>query len=209
MSISIAESKFCLMLKTFLALALFGSSLVACTNTPTVVAPAAQAVRSPCANIDWFETGRADGATGLSLAKLATYQERCDKTPFPVKIDQYTTGRETGLVEFCSPTGGLEAGKSLRPYEKVCPENREVAFLAQYELGKRIRSLENDRSELEARIINLRNLLSPDSRPDSSIRQQIEQLKSRQSQITEEMMSLENKSPTTSLTPSGKESSVN
>jgi hypothetical protein len=203
------ETKFGAMLKTLVVLTFVGSSLSGCTHAVKIANPADQPVRSPCTNIDWFETGRGDGAVGSSLSKLAIYQERCDKTPFPVRLDQYTTGRETGLVEFCSPIGGLEAGRSLRPYQKVCPEHREEEFLTQYELGKRIRNLENDRSELEARIINLRNLLSPDARPESSIQQQIEQLKNRQAQITQEMMTLENKPPTTSVNPVGKESSVN
>jgi len=197
------------MLKKLVVLTLFGSNLLSCTNSTKISVPTTQPVRSSCANIDWFETGRADGAVGSNLSKLVTYQEHCDKTPFPVKMDQYTTGRENGLVEFCSPTGGLEAGKTLRLYEKVCPENREESFLAQYDLGKRIRHLENDRSELEARIINLRNLLSRDAKPESSIRQQIEHLKTRQAQLTQEMMTLENRSPTTSGEASGKATSVN
>lgn len=194
--------------KAFIQLVVLAAALTACTHAPEVGAPAIP-VRSPCANIDWFETGRADGAAGSPLEKLATYQERCDRTPFPVKIDQYTTGRETGLVEYCSPTGGLEAGKNLRLYEKVCPENRETVFLQQYELGKRIRILENDRADLEARIINLRNLLPANARPDSSIRLQIELLKSRQAQLMQEMSVLESKGPSSSLSPAAQGTVVN
>lgn len=157
--------------------------------------------RSPCAYIDWFETGRADGLAGLPSTKLGTYQERCNQTSFPVKTDQYLTGRETGLVEFCTPTGGLEAGRRLQPYEKVCPENLEPGFLSQYELGRKIHDLESDRSELEDRIATLRQLMpasmSPEAQAGSSIRAQIDQLKARQAKINQDLNSLENKASRT------------
>jgi len=167
-----------------------------CQTSP--IAPGPQVpTRSPCAYIDWFETGRADGLAGLPPSKLGTYQERCNQTAYPVKTDQYLTGRETGLVDFCSATGGLEAGRRLQPYEKVCPENLESVFLGQYELGRKIHDLESDRSELEDRIANLRQLMpasmSPEAQAGSSVRAQIEQLKARQAKINQDLNSLEDK----------------
>lgn len=166
-----------------------------CQHSPISSAPEVPS-RSPCAYIDWFETGRTDGRAGAP-SRLATYQARCNQTPYPVKAETYITGRETGLVEYCSAEGGLEAGKSLKPYEKVCPENLEPEFLKQYELGRRIQELENDRSELEDRIANLKQLLparmSPEAQAQSSIQAQIEQLKTRQAKISQDLSALESK----------------
>jgi Protein of unknown function (DUF2799) len=180
----------------FAVLMLF--ALTACQHTPPIQVLAPQT--SPCAHFDWFEIGRADGTLGLPASKITSYQERCDQTEFPVKTEQYQTGRETGLLQFCSPTGGLEAGKALKPYNQVCPENLEPSFLSQYEIGRKIHDLENDRSELEDRIANLRRLMapmSPDLERNGSIHSQIEVLKSRQSKIDATLQSLEAKNTET------------
>lgn len=184
-----------------LSLGSLGLVLTTGCQSPTIASEPKAPARSPCAYIDWFETGRGDGLAGLPASKLGTYQERCNQTPYPVKTDQYLTGRETGLVDFCSPTGGLEAGRRLQAYEKVCPENLEAAFLSQYELGRKIHDLESDRSELEDRIANLRQLMpasmSPEAQAGSSIRAQIDQLKARQAKINQDLNSLENKASRT------------
>lgn len=164
---------------------LLGLALGGCTLSTVKTAP------SPCANLDWYEAGRSDGFLGYPISKLDHYRQRCDSTPHPVNVDLYTNGREAGLVEFCSPTGGLEAGKSQLPYEKVCPENLESSFMANYELGRRIQELEDENIELESRVNNLAELMSPSSGGGGSIRVQIEQLKARQAKNSQELDALE------------------
>src|SRR5262249_55632086 len=144
------------------------------------------------ANLDWYEAGRSDGVLGYSIGKLDSYRQRCDSTDAPVKTDAYVNGRDAGLVDFCSATGGLEAGKSGIPYEKVCPENMEPMFLTHYEIGKRIRELENESSYLESRIDNLSELLSP-VRAGGSVREKIDELRGRRAQIDRELIDLESK----------------
>jgi hypothetical protein len=171
---------------TFVSL-LFAAALSGCASVAVDSSPIA---KSPCTNVDWYEAGRSDGVLGYSLAKLEHYQSLCNGSSSPVKSELYTNGRDAGLIDFCSPTGGLEAGRGSVPYEKVCPENLEPAFLSNYGLGLRIHALESESEDLEARIDNLVGLVSP-SMNGGSVRAQIDQLKARQSKINSEISSLE------------------
>lgn len=148
--------------------------------------------KTQCANIDWYEIGRTDGVTGSPSTKVGIYQTRCDSTPFPVKIEYYSNGREAGLIEYCSPTGGLEAGKSGATYEKVCPGHLEAAFLSNFHLGTKIHGLTSESADLEARIQNLVSLLKP-NQTGGSMHAQIDLLKTRQTLISSEISSLEKK----------------
>ncbi len=182
-------------------LAAFASAgLIACT---TVQEMASQTIstappRNPCANIDWYEAGRSDGRLGYSLARLNEQRQRCDSTPNPVEVELYTNGRDAGLIEFCTSSGGFEAAKLGIIYERVCPEHLEKAFLTSYSIGLRVKELEGENAELEARIDNLTRLLSP-SRIGGSVDTQIEQLKIRRSQNNQQIDSLENQATSTQL----------
>ena len=84
----------------------------------------------------------------------------------------------------------MEAGKNGILYEKVCPENLEPAFLASYEIGRKIHTLEVENSELSSRISVLDGLLDP-RLGSSSVKDQIDQLKGRRSLNNQEIDSLE------------------
>lgn len=169
--------------------------LMACTQLPVPTEIVAKPPRaSTCANIDWYEIGRIDGRSGQTLDRLNELQAKCDSTPNPVQVDLYTNGRDAGLVDFCSPTGGLEAGKSDKTYRDVCPENFAPAFLSNFELGKKIRELELENIDLEARIDDLTRLISP-KQTGGSVRAQIETLKSRRAANNSAISNLENSAP--------------
>jgi hypothetical protein len=163
--------------------------VIACTHA-SPKSPPPLALRSPCANIDWYEAGRLDGRSGLPVSKLGEYRKRCDETDHKVETEPYENGREAGLIDYCSPTGGVEAGKSGSKYAGVCPENLEAAFLANFERGKRIHDLEAENQDLEARIENLKRLMSP-SQSTGSVANVIEQLKTRRAQNNTTISGLE------------------
>jgi hypothetical protein len=156
-----------------------------CSHTLLRRAPPPQPT---CAYIDWFEIGRADGRAGSTMTKLQEYHQRCDPLGTPPAVDAYRNGRELGLIDFCSANGALEAGRSGLMNHDVCPEHLKETFTANFEIGRRIRALENDGSELKARIDNMTQLLKPSS---TSLRAQIEQLKSRRAQIESQIDQLE------------------
>lgn len=181
-----------------MALLIYTSS---CTQVP-ILSPVLDPVlslskpqdpKSLCANIDWYEAGRSDGSAGFVANKIDVHTSRCNSSTHPVQIDVYSNGREAGLVEFCSATGGLEAGKRGVVYEKVCPAHLEPVFLVNYDLGTRIHNLESQNSDLTSRIDNLKSLISPKV-TGGSIREQIENLRTRQAKNNSEILALEEKS---------------
>ena len=61
-----------------------------------------QPPKATCANIDWFEIGRADGRQGALAKKFEEYRTRCEPLGTPPAADVYGNGRELGLLEFCA-----------------------------------------------------------------------------------------------------------
>jgi hypothetical protein len=168
-------------------------SFTACTHTDVATAP-----QAPCKNIDWFEAGRSEGTLGLPISRLDQHQKRCDQTPDKVNVEQYTVGRDAGLVEYCSPTVGMEAGRNDLTYKHVCPENLEKGFLTNYELGKKIRGLERDNVDLEERIRNL-NRLTLQNQKNDSLLIQIKQLRSLHSKNESDITDIEAQAPQTGI----------
>ncbi|HVK60285.1 MAG TPA: DUF2799 domain-containing protein [Bdellovibrionales bacterium] len=139
-----------------------------------------------CTAIDWWEAGRTDGVAGLSMEKRNFSECQLSPTDF----DLYVNGREAGLVDFCSPSQALAVGRSGAKYEKVCPENLEPAFLANYETGARIHALESENSDLQGRIDNLVQLMRKNSE-GRALKNQIETLRIRRTQNTSVIVDLE------------------
>jgi len=164
--------------------------LASCTTNPRLT----DSIQSICANFDWYEIGRADGTYGSSADKLNERQKQCDGTTNPVNPEMYLNGRDEGLITYCTPYGGIQAGRSGQIYEKVCPENTEAAFLRNYSLGEKIHQLEEQNGELEARIANLNALMSP-LHSRSSVTGQIEILKGRRFENFTAISTLENQLP--------------
>jgi hypothetical protein len=144
-----------------------------------------------------------DGRAGLTMERLAEHRTRCAPSGKAIDEQIYTNGRDAGLIVYCSPAGGLDAGRKGAAYHDVCPENFAATFLAAYQLGLRARELENDNRDLDARIETLRSLIGPSSssgaRGDSvsgsgrSMKQQIEQLRAKQAVNSLEISKIEAK----------------
>lgn len=165
----------------------------ACSSLPVAVPVLSKKPTQPsCANIDWFEVGRADGAMGSSLAKSADYNVRCDSTAYPFSQELYLNGRNAGIVEFCTNTAGFEAGRNGSSYEGVCPDFLEKGFLESYRIGLKVRELESDNIDLQERIDGLVRLLAP-NQPGSSVRAKIDELRQLRVQNENEIDSLENR----------------
>ena len=154
-----------------------------------------------CNGIDWWEAGRTDGVIGLPLSKLQEYKNRCENAEptsggattvakWSTYEDLYKNGREAGLVDYCTPQQGVSAGRAGLAYDNVCPENLEHAFISAYAMGARIRALENQDIDLEMRIDGLVRLLDS-NQAGSAVRAQLDQLRDRRAQISDEISKLE------------------
>jgi hypothetical protein len=125
----------------------------ACTSTPL-------AERFSCANSDWYEIGRRDGASGASTDRINGYLEKCGHRLEPESEDMYINGRNAGLVEYCTGKNGFELGRMNVTYNHVCPTTMEKDFVAAFERGTRARTLELENKKLENRIEQLAAELS-------------------------------------------------
>ena len=176
---------------------LIATGSVGCSHIP--VLPKAAPEVATCRNLDWYEIGRSDGAVGSKLEKTAEYVKRCEKTTHPFESEPYTNGRDAGLVEYCTATVGFETGRGGNTYDRVCPEHLEKSFLESYKVGQRVREIESENNDLQARIDNLVRLLSP-NQTGGSVRAQIDQLRQRRVQNDTVIDSLETRAaPSESL----------
>ncbi len=145
----------------------------------------------PCSHMDWYEVGRLDGLSGAKPSKIEEHKLVCSGELSDLNEDMYMNGRDAGLVEYCSPQSGLEAGRKGDAYKNVCPTHLEPQFLTSYRVGQKIRELEIENENLEARIRSLSRLLSQNS-SSQAIRAQIEQLRNRRTQNIIRISDLEN-----------------
>jgi hypothetical protein len=173
-----------------------GVLLLGCVQLPSL-----RSAESPCANFDWYEAGRTDGASGIPISHFKELQARCNGSGAAAETAEilFMNGRDAGLVTYCTLQMGLELGKAGEPYEGVCPSHLESRFLSAYEIGKRIRKLEGDNMELEVRIDSIfrsleANELQVKSGPEfQKMKSQLDSLKSRRASNKSEINSLEEK----------------
>jgi len=95
-----------------------------------------------CAQRDWYETGRQDGAQGATLDRLAKHRVECGHEFNSSWESLYTNGRNAGLVEFCAPENAYQMGRMGIAYLYVCPSTVEEQFLTSYRKGQEFRQLE-------------------------------------------------------------------
>ncbi|MDP1914023.1 MAG: DUF2799 domain-containing protein [Brevundimonas sp.] len=107
-----------------------------------------------CMAGDWSGQGYADGASGLSMSRLSEHSEACAKHGVTPDASAYSAGREQGLVRYCTPTSGFQAGRSGSGYGGVCPSYLEADFLPAYRDGQIVHevvtALANARSRVES-----------------------------------------------------------
>lgn len=110
-----------------------------------------------CAQRDWYEVGRRDGAQGATLDRLLQYKRECG-SQFQTGFETiYVNGRNAGLVEYCAPENAFELGRMGLSYMYVCPSTMEPQFLTAYRKGQQTRHLQLRKKDLDAQIETLTN----------------------------------------------------
>lgn len=89
-----------------------------------------------CMAGDWSGQGFADGAAGLTMSRLNDHAEACTKHGITPDAAAYGAGREQGLLRYCMPDRGFEAGRTGASYGGVCPSRSEADFLPAYHDGQ-------------------------------------------------------------------------
>lgn len=93
--------------------------------------------REECATGDWAAIGARDGARGLDPdAIFARHQTACARVDVTPDRARWQQGYARGLAQFCTPQGGLEAGRAGRIYRDICPAAATPRFRQGFELGR-------------------------------------------------------------------------
>jgi len=104
---------------------------------------------------DWVGQGFSDGASGLSMSRLADHAEACAKHGVTPDAAAYRSGREQGLVRYCTPANGFRAGRTGSGYAGVCPAYLEADFMPAYRDGQIVHDFEQALSNARSRVDSL------------------------------------------------------
>lgn len=115
---------------------------VASTAVLLVLAGCGSMSRNECLTVDWRTVGYEDGVAGYSGDRIGQHRKACAKYGVSTDLQLYQQGRESGLREFCTPTNGYRIGVQGGGYAGVCPANLEPAFLAAFDSGHQLYSLQ-------------------------------------------------------------------
>lgn len=158
--------------------------LSACSTTPL-------AERFSCANSDWYEIGRRDGASGAPPERWSHYHEKCGDRIDPQSEDMYRNGRNSGLVEYCTPANAFELGRMHIAYNSVCPPQMEPLFVQAYDKGSHARELDLESKRLSQRIEQLAQKLTEQrsiaSEQKAKITGELDALKEQRAQLEQEI----------------------
>ena len=98
-----------------------------------------------CLTADWRAIGYEDGARGAPVSAVSQRRQACaKKAGVTVDMAAYMAGRDRGLVEFCQPSNGYAIGSRGGVYNGVCTGPEEYDFVAAYEAGRRLYTLERE-----------------------------------------------------------------
>ncbi len=146
----------------------------------------------PCADRDWYEIGRRDGARGADEGHWSRHTSHCERALSPHTITIYNNGRQAGLVEFCSPENAFHLGKVGRPAPDVCPDLSRDAFRKAYVAGQQADVLEQEIRVIDQRIDSLLARLQSESTPSAQakdIHAQISELRRARARNEKELRS--------------------
>jgi hypothetical protein len=104
------------------------------------------AIMSPeeCKAANWLQVGFDDGRNGAQLNRLQYRSETCAKAGVQVPLDTYHSGRNAGLLHFCTPQKAVEMGLSGSDYHGQCPAQLDGTFKRFWTAGRSVLDLRGD-----------------------------------------------------------------
>jgi len=109
--------------------------------------------KDECLTVDWRTVGYEDGVRGYSGDRIAQHRKDCSKYGVTTDLGLYQQGRDQGLHEYCQPGNGYRLGAQGGDYAGVCPVSLEAPFVAAFDSGHQLYSL-------QARVSNTSQQLS-------------------------------------------------
>ena len=94
--------------------------------------------KEECTRGDWTQIGYRDGATGAVADILAEHDKACAEVGVKTNPAAWREGYSRGVLTYCTPESGFEAGLRNDTYRGVCPRHLEPAFQARYSSGREV-----------------------------------------------------------------------
>ncbi len=148
-----------------------------------VVASCQTMSKEECAVADWRIVGETDGAAGRTTDYILKHAKACQRIGIEPDQSAWLSGREAGLIRYCTPQNAVRVGSEGKSYANVCPPQLDGLFTQGYQLGKRVHeararrdSIQSDISRKENERRELTASLGKDPAKDAAIRAQISQL---------------------------------
>ena len=91
-----------------------------------------------CLATDWRTVGYEDGVNGYAGDRIGRYRNACSEHGITPNLEQYQTGRDQGLREFCKPANGFRVGSHGGGYSGVCPADLDQSFVDAYQSGRQL-----------------------------------------------------------------------
>lgn len=115
-----------------------------------------------CLTADWWLIGFEDGAIGQPADYIGKHREACARFSVAPELNEYLSGRDEGLGQYCVETNGFQIGRSGGSYQGACVDHDEPGFLSAYQDGRQLGDLEREvqftTSELSQARTRLRDL---------------------------------------------------
>lgn len=139
--------------------------------------------KKECEVADWSLLGETDGAAGRPADYILKHAKACARVDVVPDQTLWLAGHEKGLVRYCTPRNAVQVGLTGQSHSNVCPVERQAAFQAGYDVGRRVHdarsrrdSIVTDISIKEAERSSLTSELGKDTSKDAGIRAEISQL---------------------------------
>jgi hypothetical protein len=108
--------------------------------------------REQCQRGDWYGIGMADGQVGELAQRMDRHVRACAEYGIRVDDQQYRTGYERGLAEYCTIDNAFESGLLGRRYQRVCPPAIDALFERCNEAAYDVYRIKRELDDLENRI---------------------------------------------------------
>lgn len=159
----------------------------------TMLAGCASMSEQDCLKADWLAVGLKDGRQGTALDEITSHQESCAKTGVVPDTAKWRTGHAQGLLSYCTPNSGWNAGVANNFYHGVCAGLDEPTFLRHYRAGQAVwqarRDLSRNRSTLNRLEDELKKATKDDDR--KRLRDEISRAERERGRLTALLVGLE------------------
>jgi len=100
--------------------------------------------KSECLQADWQVLGLEDGAQGRDISYIGTRRKACAEHGVSPNLEQYSTGREAGLKQYCTYNNGYRAGRSGYSFSEVCQGELRGPYAGGFDRGVEIYDMDNE-----------------------------------------------------------------